>query len=160
LASYQPKTQVALLRVLQEREFERVGGNQRIRANARVVALRIATWTRPSQRAPSGAICFTGSNVFPIEIPALRIRKRGHPRWLSTSSRVSRGSRKAQSAESAKKTLDLLLSYPWPATSANCKMSSSGPSSSAETETFSVDESWLSDNLVRHSRPRTWTSRS
>jgi transcriptional regulator with GAF, ATPase, and Fis domain len=73
------ETQIALLRVLQEREFERVGGNQPIRADVRV----IAATNRDLQAAiVSGGFrrdLFYRLNVFPIEIPPLRKRKEDIP---------------------------------------------------------------------------------
>src|SRR6266581_2313723 len=66
-----PDTQVALLRVLQEREFERVGGGQPIRVNVRV----IAATNRDLQAAVANGIfrrdLFYRLNVFPIEVPPL-----------------------------------------------------------------------------------------
>src|SRR5579864_2297674 len=69
-----PETQVALLRVLQEREFERVGGNQTVSVDVRVLA---ATNKDLSGAVTEGTFrrdLFYRLNVFPIEIPALRER--------------------------------------------------------------------------------------
>jgi transcriptional regulator with GAF, ATPase, and Fis domain len=74
-----PETQIALLRVLQEREFERIGGNKLIRANVRVIA---ATNRDLQQLIEEGA--FRGDlyyrlNVFPINMPPLRQRREDIP---------------------------------------------------------------------------------
>jgi len=53
------ETQITLLRVLQEREFERVGGTRRIHADVRVMPLQTETCRRPSAEARSAEICFT-----------------------------------------------------------------------------------------------------
>ena len=68
-------TQVRLLRVLQEKEFERVGGNQTIRTNVRIIA---ATNRDLEYLRESGSFredLYYRLNVFPIHIPALRDRK-------------------------------------------------------------------------------------
>src|SRR5207253_10619898 len=68
------ETQVALLRVLQEREFERVGGSTSVRVDVRVVA---ATNRDLQSAIESGAFrsdLFYRLNVFPIAVPALRER--------------------------------------------------------------------------------------
>jgi transcriptional regulator with GAF, ATPase, and Fis domain len=69
------ETQITLLRVLQEREFERVGGKQPIRANVRVI---VATNRDLEAAVASGTFrsdLFYRLNVFPIEIPSLRERR-------------------------------------------------------------------------------------
>ena len=74
------ETQIALLRVLQEREFERVGGKGPIRTNVRV----IAATNRDLQAAAIAAGTFRSDlfyrlNVFPIEVPPLRERRENIP---------------------------------------------------------------------------------
>src|SRR5262249_50476804 len=105
------ETQIALLRVLQEREFERVGGNQTIRTNARVVA---ATNRDLEEAIATGSFrsdLFYRLNVFPIEIPPLRERKEDIP--LLVEYFIGRFARKAGKNIQgiSKKTLRLLLSY-------------------------------------------------
>ena len=138
------ETQLTLLRVLQEREFERVGGNQPIRTNARVIAATnrdleaaIATGTFRSD-------LFYRLNVFPIEIPPLRERREDIP--LLVEYFVARFAKKAGKniRNISKKTLDLFLSYPWPGNIRELQNVIERSVIVCETENFSVDESWLS----------------
>jgi PAS domain S-box-containing protein len=138
------ETQVTLLRVLQGGEFERVGGNQPIRANARVVA---ATNRDLDAAIATGAFrsdLFYRLNVFPIEVPPLRDRKEDIP--LLVDYFIARFARKAgkRIRGISKKTLDLLLSYPWPGNIRELQNVVERSVVVCETETFSVDESWLS----------------
>ncbi len=73
------ETQIALLRVLQEHEFERVGGTRSIQTNVRVVA------------APFVATCFTGSTFFRLRCLLCASEGKISPRWLSISSIITRG---------------------------------------------------------------------
>ena len=105
--------QVKLLRVLQERSFERVGGNQTIRCNVRVIA---ATHRNLEDRIKDGHFredLFYRLNVFPIEMPALRERLDDLPALASTLAmqlaRTGRGE-----VRFAEETLQALRSYPWP----------------------------------------------
>ena len=105
--------QVKLLRVLQERSFERVGGNQTIRCNVRVIA---ATHRNLEQRIADGHFredLFYRLNVFPIEMPALRERADDLPPLVATIAaqlaRTGRG--EVQFAHDA---LQALRQYSWP----------------------------------------------
>jgi PAS domain S-box-containing protein len=138
------ETQVALLRVLQEQEFERVGGSQTLRANVRVIAA-----TNRDLEAAITAGTFRGDlfyrlNVFPIEIPSLRERKEDIP--LLVEYFIDRFARKAGKSIRGinKRTLDLLQSYPWPGNIRELQNVIERSVIVSETENFSVDESWLS----------------
>ena len=108
------ETQIALLRVLQEREFERVGGNKIIAADVRVIAA--------TNRDLQGAIddgTFRGDlyyrlNVFPIEMPALRERREDIPLLVEyfIDRYSSKTGKKIHGIE--KSTLERLKAYPWP----------------------------------------------
>jgi PAS domain S-box-containing protein len=139
-----PDTQVALLRVLQEREFERVGGRQSIRVDVRVVA---ATNRDLKTAVAKGAFredLYYRLNVFPVEIPPLRARRADIP--LLVEYFIDRYARKAgKSIRSVdKKTLQLLQSYPWPGNIRELQNVIERSIIVCETETFTVDESWLS----------------
>jgi transcriptional regulator with GAF, ATPase, and Fis domain len=141
-------TQVALLRVLQEREFERVGGTGSIRTEVRVIA---ATNRDLEAAIAAGAFrsdLFYRLNVFPIEVPPLRERRGDIP--LLVEYFIDHYARKAGKSFQAvnKKSLDLLQSYPWPGNIRELQNVIERSVIVCETEAFSVDESWLSRQPV------------
>src|SRR6266850_4432247 len=138
------ETQIALLRVLQEREFERVGGNQPIRVNVRVVAATNRDLEAAIAAGTFRSDLFYRLNVFPIEIPPLRERREDIP--LLVEYFIGHFARKAGKSFRGinKKTLDLLLSYPWPGNVRELQNVVERSVIVCETEYFSVDESWLS----------------
>jgi PAS domain S-box-containing protein len=146
------ETQIALLRVLQEHEFERVGGTRPIRADVRV----IAATNRDLQAAISAGLfrsdLFYRLYVFPIEIPALRERRVDIP--LLVEYFIDRYARRAGKNITSvdKKTLGLLESYPWPGNIRELQNVIERSVIVCETPTFSVDESWLSQQ-PRDRRP-------
>lgn len=109
-----PDTQTALLRVLQEREFERVGSSQPIKVDVRVIAA-----TNRDLPADVAAGIFRNDlyyrlNVLPIEVPPLRERKADiQPLVRYFAERYARKSGK-KVPEIDKKSMDLLLNYGWP----------------------------------------------
>jgi PAS domain S-box-containing protein len=138
------ETQIALLRVLQEHEFERVGGTRRIHADVRVIAA-----TNRDLQAAIGAGSFRSDlfyrlHVFPIEIPPLRQRTEDIPLLLEYF--IDRYARKAGKniVSIDKKTLRLLQSYPWPGNIRELQNVVERSVIVCETSTFLVDESWLS----------------
>jgi transcriptional regulator with GAF, ATPase, and Fis domain len=137
------ETQIALLRVLQEHEFERVGGTGRIPSDVRV----IAATNRDLQAAISAGSfrndLFYRLHVFPIEVPSLRERKEDIP--LLVEYFIDRYARKAGKniRRVAKKTLELLQSYPWPGNIRELQNVIERSVILCDSETFSIDESWL-----------------
>ena len=79
------ETQIALLRVLQEHEFERVGGNQAIRANVRVIAATNRDLKAAIEAGNFGAIYSIGSTYFLLRFRLCANEKRTSPCWSSTS---------------------------------------------------------------------------
>src|SRR6266702_3956482 len=138
------ETQITLLHVLQEREFQRVGGNQSIRTNARVIAATNRDLEAAIAEGTFRSDLFYRLNVFPIEIPPLRERKEDIP--LLVEYFIDRFARKAGKSIRGmnKKTLNLFLSYPWPGNIRELQNVVERSVIVCETETFSVDESWLS----------------
>jgi formate hydrogenlyase transcriptional activator len=137
------ETQIALLRVLQEREFERVGGNRRIRADVRVIAATNRDLEAAISAGSFRSDLFYRLNVFPIEIPSLRERKEDIP--LLVEYFVDRYAQKAGKniKRVNKKTLQLLQSYPWPGNIRELQNVIERSVILCETEIFSIDENWL-----------------
>jgi formate hydrogenlyase transcriptional activator len=109
-----PALQVKLLRVLQEREFERVGGSEVIRVDVRLIA---ATNRDLQQAVTEGAFredLYYRLNVFPIELPPLRDRREDIPLFVHhflerLAGKVGRRIGRVPSA-----VLERLMAYPWP----------------------------------------------
>ena len=137
------ETQIALLRVLQEHEFERVGGTRPIRTDVRVIAA-----TNRDLQAAIGAGSFRNDlfyrlHVFPIEMPSLQERREDIP--LLVEYFVDRYARKARKniTRVDKKTLQLLQSYPWPGNIRELQNVIERSLILCESDVFSIDESWL-----------------
>ena len=107
-------TQVALLRVLQEREFERVGGSRPIRIDVRVIAATNRDLQTAIAERAFRSDLFYRLNVFPVEIPPLHERPTDIPILVEYFvHRLSKRAGKKITGISGK-TLELLQSYPWP----------------------------------------------
>ena len=138
------ETQIALLRVLQEREFERVGGTGSLPTDVRIVAA-----TNRDLEAAIAAGTFRSDlyyrlNVFPIELPTLRERIEDIP--LLVTYFLNRYARKAGRHFRAvdKQSLGLLQSYAWPGNIRELQNVIERSVIVSDDEIFSVDESWLS----------------
>jgi DNA-binding NtrC family response regulator len=138
-----PDTQVALLRVLQEREFERVGGGRPIR-----VDLRVITATNRDLKTAVANGTFRGDlfyrlNVFPVEVPPLRERKDDIPLlvWHFIQQFARRMNKVIDTISSA--TMDALRRYHWPGNIRELQNVIERSVILCETEIFSIDESWL-----------------
>ena len=138
------ETQIALLRVLQEHEFERVGGAGTIRTNVRVIAATNRDLEAAIAAGMFRSDLFYRLNVFPLEIPPLRERREDIPMLVEYF--IDRYARKAGKSFQAvnKKSLDLLRSYPWPGNIRELQNVIERSVIVCEAENFSVDESWLS----------------
>src|SRR5205807_201032 len=147
------ETQSALLRVLQEREFERVGGSRPISADVRVIA---ATNRNLQAAIAAGTFrldLFYRLSVFPIELPPLRERKEDIPMLLEYftqryASRVGKNIKKVD-----KRTVELFQAYHWPGNIRDLQNVIERSVILCEGEVFSVDESWLSRESLRPNPP-------
>jgi formate hydrogenlyase transcriptional activator len=137
------ETQIALLRVLQEREFERVGSNHPVSLDVRLIA---ATNRDLKTAVDSGLFredLFYRLNVFPIAVPPLRERAGDIPLLLEYF--VARYAKKDEKTirDINKKTLELFKAYDWPGNIRELQNVVERAVILSEGETFSVDESWF-----------------
>jgi formate hydrogenlyase transcriptional activator len=138
-----PETQIALLRVLQEREFERVGGTQTVPVDVRVVAATNADLSAAVIEGTFRQDLFYRLNVFPIRIPALRERADDIP--LLVEYLIDRYAQAAgkKIKNVNKGTLDLFQNYDWPGNVRELQNVIERAVILSDGETFSVDETWL-----------------
>ncbi|MEA2700644.1 MAG: formate hydrogenlyase transcriptional activator, partial [Myxococcales bacterium] len=139
-----PEAQVALLRVLQEREFERLGGNRSIRVDVRVIAATHRDLTAEIERDGFRGDLFYRLNVFPVAMPPLRERREDIP--LLVRYFIDRYARKAGKSirRVNRRALDHLQSYPWPGNIRELQNVIERSLIVCDTDEFTVDESWLS----------------
>ena len=137
------ETQVALLRVLQEHEFERVGGIRRIRADVRVIAATNRDLQAAIRSGSFRSDLFYRLHVFPIHMPPLRERAEDIP--LLVQYFIDRYTRKAGKTIKGvnKKTLELLQSYLWPGNIRELQNVIERSVILCETEIFFIHEAWL-----------------
>src|SRR6202035_777841 len=138
------ETQIALLRVLQEHEFERVGGTASMRTNVRVIAATNRDLEAGIAAGVFRSDLFYRLNVFPIEMPPLRERREDIPVLVEYF--VDHCARKVGKNIQGitKESLDLFCSYPWPGNIRELQNVIERSVIMCETENFSVDKTWLS----------------
>ncbi len=109
-----PEIQIALLRVIQEKEFERVGGNRTIRSDVRVIAATNRDLQREVSEGRFRADLYYRLNVFPIHSPSLRERVDDIPILVDyfISRFASRMGKKIQQID--RRTLESMERYSWP----------------------------------------------
>lgn len=138
-----PDTQVALLRVLQEREFERVGGAQSIHVDVRVIAATNRDLKAAIAAGTFRQDLFYRLNVFPVEVPPLRERK-GDMLMLVEYFVQRYASRTGKNIRSIdKKTIELFQSYNWPGNIRELQNIIERSVILSSGDLFSVDKSWL-----------------
>jgi formate hydrogenlyase transcriptional activator len=108
------ETQVKLLRVLQEHEFEPVGSSRVIRVDVRVIAATNRDLQEAVNAGRFRSDLFYRLNVFPLEVPPLRDRRSDIPQLLTFY--LSRFSKKVGKKVDAisQETMERLMNYPWP----------------------------------------------
>ena len=138
--------QVALLRVLQEREFERVGGTVSIKVDVRVIAATNRNLEAGKANGTFRSDLFYRLNVFPIEVPPLRERKDDVLMLLEYF--VHRYAKKVGKnfGKINKRTLELFRSYDWPGNIRELQNVVERSVIVSSDGVFGVDEAWLSRN--------------
>jgi len=109
-----PATQVKLLRVLQEREFERVGGTEPVRVDVRVIAATNRDLEKALSEASFREDLYYRLNVFPIFIPPLRVRKADVPLLADFFAEKYAREHGKNIKRISTPAIDLLMSYHWP----------------------------------------------
>jgi formate hydrogenlyase transcriptional activator len=109
-----PEMQIALLRVLQEREFERVGGNRTIRTDVRVIAATNRDLGREVNEGRFRMDLYYRLNVFPVHVPSLRERSDDIPVLVDYFAARLAGRMGKRIRHIDKGTLDAMLRYSWP----------------------------------------------
>jgi PAS domain S-box-containing protein len=139
-----PETQIALLRVLQEREFERVGGNHVLKADVRVIAASNRDLKAASATGEFRSDLFYRLNVFPIHLPPLRERQEDIPVLVEyfIDRYATKAGKKISSIDA--RSLEQLQAYGWPGNVRELQNVIERSLILGESEVFSVDESWLS----------------
>ncbi len=142
-------TQLALLRVLQERQFERVGGVRSISVDVRVITATNRDLEAAMADGEFRSDLFYRLNVFPIDMPPLRARRDDIP--LLVEYFIDRFANNAGKGirHISKKTLDLMQSYSWPGNIRELQNVVERSMIVSEGDTFSVDERWLSSEPVQ-----------
>jgi PAS domain S-box-containing protein len=148
------ETQITLLRVLQERQFERVGGNRILPADVRVIAATNRDLTTAIAAGTFRADLFYRLNVFPIEVPPLRKRREDIPMLVEYF--VKRYAEKAgkQIRKIDRNTLEQCQLYPWPGNIRELQNIVERSVILSSGDTFWIEKAWLaSQEAARQELP-------
>jgi len=154
------ETQIALLRVLQEREFERVGGGELLQCNVRVIAATNRDLHSAIAAGSFRSDLYYRLNVFPIALPPLRERKEDIPILVNyfVDRYAKRAGKKIESIR--KKSLDALQEYSWPGNVRELQNVIERSLIIVDTNEFSVDKNWLSHEFQSSRRMRSASGKS
>jgi len=146
------ETQIALLRVLQEREFERVGGTEMLRCDVRMIAATNRDLHSAIAAGSFRSDLFYRLNVFPIELPPLRERKEDIPILVNyfVNRYAQRAGKKIDTIR--KKSIEALQEYSWPGNVRELQNVIERSLIIVDTNEFSVDKNWLSHEFQSSQR--------
>ncbi|MCI0625622.1 MAG: sigma-54 dependent transcriptional regulator [Acidobacteria bacterium] len=144
-----PDTQVALLRVLQEREFERVGSTQPVRVNVRIIAATNGDLKAATSDGTFRLDLFYRLNVFPIHVPSLRERNNDIRLLLGyfTERFATQMGKNIYSVH--KRTLDLLQAHDWPGNIRELQNVVERAVILSSGDVLCIDESWFANEASR-----------
>ena len=144
-----PDTQLALLRVLQEREIERVGGIGPVDVDVRVIAATNRDLQAAIDAGSFRADLFYRLNVFPIEVPPLRERNDDIVMLLEyfVKRYATRAGKDIKSID--KKTVEIFQAYDWPGNIRELQNVVERSVIVSSGDVFSIDESWLAKQSSR-----------
>jgi DNA-binding NtrC family response regulator len=154
-----PDTQVALLRVLQERTLERIGGLRPVAVDVRVLAATNRDLDAAIAEGSFRKDLFYRLNVFPVHVPALRERGADIPLLVEylVARYAQKGAKRIQRIE--RETMDLLKRYSWPGNVRELQNVIERAVILCDGETFSVDASWFAGERSKSpSREKTLAS--
>src|SRR5438105_7837057 len=139
------ETQIALLRVLQEREFERVGGTEVLCADVRVISATNRDLQAAIMDGGFRSNLYYRLNVFPIKLPPLRERKEDVPLLVNyfVDRYATRAGKKIKHIQ--KKALDALQEYSWPGNVRELQNVIESSLIIGEKNEFSIDKSWVAN---------------
>jgi formate hydrogenlyase transcriptional activator len=146
------ETQITLLRVIQEREFERVGSTQPISVDVRILAATNRDLEASVASGTFRADMFYRLNVFPIQVPSLKERLEDIP--LLVEHLVDRFSNKVGKTFRTIKmnTIEMLQSYQWPGNIRELQNVIERSVILSEGDVFSIDEGWIERQIRRSPR--------
>jgi formate hydrogenlyase transcriptional activator len=148
-----PETQVLLLRVLQEREFERVGGGELIRADVRVIAATHCDLEVAISEGSFRSDLFYRLNVFPIEISPLRERKEDLPVLIAFCVTHFASKNGKTITRIDKKSMEMLRSYHWPGNVRELQNVIERSVITCEGDTLFVEETWIASGVAPKKSP-------
>ena len=142
-------TQIVLLRVLQERQIERVGGSRAIPVDVRVVAATNRDLAAAIADGSFRSDLFYRLNVFPIHMPPLRKRREDIPILVEYFVKRFADMMAKRIRRIEKRTLELCERYPWPGNIRELQNIVERSVILCGGDTFSIDEAWLSQAPLR-----------
>ena len=142
------EAQIMLLRVLQEREFERVGGCSPVRTNVRVIAATNRDLETGIDAGDFRADLYYRLNVFPLDLPALRERRTDIPLLVEHFIHLyaKRADKRIRGVDND--TSMLLQSYDWPGNIRELQNVVERAVIVADSDTLTIDERWLCGTLL------------